>query len=75
MMKKHRRQVLFSGIITAVGISLHNFPEGMAVFLGSVKGLRVGVNLAFAIALHNIPEGGCCSSATLFCYQKQMASI
>ncbi|KAM3240939.1 hypothetical protein ACQJBY_054152 [Aegilops geniculata] len=57
MMKKHRRQVLFSGIITAVGISLHNFPEGMAVFLGSVKGLRVGVNLAIAIALHNIPEG------------------
>ncbi|KAJ3679036.1 hypothetical protein LUZ60_017047 [Juncus effusus] len=57
MMKKHKRQVFFSGIITAVGISLHNFPEGMAVFLGSIKGLRVGVNLAFAIALHNIPEG------------------
>ncbi|TQD85034.1 hypothetical protein C1H46_029425 [Malus baccata] len=29
----------------------------MAVFLGSMKGLRVGVNLALAIALHNIPEG------------------
>ncbi|CAA7407949.1 unnamed protein product [Spirodela intermedia] len=57
MMKKHRRQVLFSGIITAIGISLHNFPEGMAVFLGSIKGIRVGVNLALAIALHNIPEG------------------
>ncbi|KAK9128656.1 hypothetical protein Syun_017453 [Stephania yunnanensis] len=57
MLKKHRRQVLFSGIITAIGISLHNFPEGMAVFLGSMKGLRVGVNLALAIALHNIPEG------------------
>lgn len=57
VMKKHRRQVLFSGIITAVGISLHNFPEGMAVFLGSLKGLRVGINLALAIALHNIPEG------------------
>ncbi|XVE78863.1 hypothetical protein DITRI_Ditri14bG0012200 [Diplodiscus trichospermus] len=57
MMKKHRRQVLFSGIITAIGISLHNFPEGMAVFLGSMKGLRVGLNLALAIALHNIPEG------------------
>ncbi|PPD88085.1 hypothetical protein GOBAR_AA40286 [Gossypium barbadense] len=57
MMKKHRRQVFFSGIITAIGISLHNFPEGMAVFLGSMKGLRVGLNLALAIALHNIPEG------------------
>ncbi|RWR73787.1 zinc transporter ZTP29-like protein [Cinnamomum micranthum f. kanehirae] len=56
-MKKHRRQVLYSGIITAIGISLHNFPEGMAVFLGSVKGLRVCLNLALAIALHNIPEG------------------
>ncbi|KAJ7947536.1 zinc transporter ZTP29 [Quillaja saponaria] len=54
---KKRRQVLFSGIITAIGISLHNFPEGMAVFLGSMKGLRVGINLALAIALHNIPEG------------------
>ncbi|CAN6237445.1 unnamed protein product [Urochloa humidicola] len=51
MTRNHRRQVLFSGI------SLHNFPEGMAVFLGSVKGLHVGLNLAFAIALHNIPEG------------------
>ncbi|MQM06470.1 hypothetical protein Taro_039294 [Colocasia esculenta] len=39
------------------GISLHNFPEGMAVFLGSIKGIRVGINLALAIALHNIPEG------------------
>ncbi|GAV85271.1 Zip domain-containing protein [Cephalotus follicularis] len=57
IMKKHRRQVLFSGVITAIGISLHNFPEGMAVFLGSMKGIRVGINLALAIALHNIPEG------------------
>ncbi|CAI0450049.1 unnamed protein product [Linum tenue] len=57
MLKKHRRQVFYSGIVTAIGISLHNLPEGMAVFLGSLKGLRVGLNLAFAIALHNIPEG------------------
>ncbi|THU72510.1 hypothetical protein C4D60_Mb04t12900 [Musa balbisiana] len=57
MIRKHQHQILFSGIITAVGISLHNFPEGMAVFLGSMKGLRVGINLALAIALHNIPEG------------------
>ncbi|KMZ76473.1 Zinc transporter ZTP29 [Zostera marina] len=59
LMKKHRRQVFLSGIITAIvtGISLHNFPEGMAVFLASKKGIRVGLNLALAITLHNIPEG------------------
>ncbi|XLR07216.1 hypothetical protein S83_035154 [Arachis hypogaea] len=57
IMKRQHRQVLFSGIITAIGISLHNFPEGMGVFFGSVKGLQVGLNLALAIALHNIPKG------------------
>ncbi|XP_031491406.1 zinc transporter ZTP29 isoform X1 [Nymphaea colorata] len=57
LVKEQKRQVLFSGIITTIGISLHNFPEGMAVFLGSIKGLRVGINLALAIALHNVPEG------------------
>lgn len=56
-LKRRKKQVLFSGIVTAIGISLHNFPEGMAVFLGSLKGLRVGISLALAIALHNIPEG------------------
>lgn len=55
--KRDRKMVLFSGVVTAIGISLHNFPEGIAVFLGSLKGLRVGASLAFAIALHNIPEG------------------
>ncbi|KAG4385268.1 hypothetical protein GLYMA_12G056900v4 [Glycine max] len=57
IMKRRRRQVLISGVVTAIGISLHNFPEGMAVYLGSMKGIRVGLNLALAIALHNIPEG------------------
>ena len=57
MMRQRRKKVLMSGIVTAMGIGLHNFPEGIAVFLGSIKGLRVGVSLACAIALHNIPEG------------------
>ncbi|KAB5565095.1 hypothetical protein DKX38_005149 [Salix brachista] len=71
IMKKHRRQVLFSGIITAIGISLHNFPEGMAVFLGSMKGLRVGLNLAVAIALHNIPEGVAVALPIYFATQRE----
>lgn len=35
--RRRRKAVLYSGIITAVGISMHNFPEGIAVFLGSMK--------------------------------------
>ncbi|XWS52495.1 hypothetical protein CRYUN_Cryun11dG0075200 [Craigia yunnanensis] len=47
MMKKHRRQVLFSGIITAIGISLHNFLEGMTVFLGSMKAFKLATLSGF----------------------------
>lgn len=48
-MRKQREQVLFSGIVTAVGISIHNFPEGVAVFLGSLKvGKGTGGNTGVA---------------------------
>eukprot|EP01113_Clastostelium_recurvatum_P034922 TRINITY_DN4802_c0_g1_i1.p1 TRINITY_DN4802_c0_g1~~TRINITY_DN4802_c0_g1_i1.p1 ORF type:complete len:314 (-),score=82.61 TRINITY_DN4802_c0_g1_i1:36-977(-) len=45
------------GLITAVGISLHNFPEGMAVYVSCLKGISMGLPLTLAIAAHNIPEG------------------
>lgn len=55
--REAKKRVLLSGLITATGIALHNFPEGVAVFLASMKSHSVGASLAFAIALHNVPEG------------------
>lgn len=49
--------MLCSGLITALGITLHNFPEGVSVYLASMKSQVTGASLAVAIALHNIPEG------------------
>ncbi|NPV62671.1 MAG: zinc transporter ZupT [Methanotrichaceae archaeon] len=49
------------GIMTAVGIAIHNLPEGMAVALVSLADLRLGIPIAIAIAIHNIPEGIACS--------------
>jgi len=46
-----------AGVLTAIGIALHNFPEGMAVFTVSLLDVSVGVSVALAIAAHNIPEG------------------
>lgn len=40
-----------------LGVFIHNFPEGMATFVGTLKEARLGILLAVAIALHNIPEG------------------
>ena len=53
-----RRSLLSVGLVTAFGISLHNFPEGIAVYLSCLaRGPAVGLPLTLAIAAHNIPEG------------------
>ncbi|MDR0467954.1 MAG: zinc transporter ZupT [Campylobacteraceae bacterium] len=46
-----------TGIVTAIAISIHNFPEGFATFVASLNELSLGVAIAAAIAIHNIPEG------------------
>jgi ZIP family zinc transporter len=50
-------RVLRSSILIAIGISLHNFPEGIAVASGYSYLPRLGVVITIAMALHNIPEG------------------
>lgn len=46
-----------TGLLTALGIGIHNFPEGMATFVGALDDIHVGFAIAVAIAIHNIPEG------------------
>jgi ZIP family zinc transporter len=45
------------GLLTALAIGIHNFPEGLATFFAALTDPTVGISVAFAIALHNIPEG------------------
>jgi ZIP family zinc transporter len=49
--------LLRSGVLIAIGITLHNLPEGIAVALGYEHFPQLGLLLATAIAIHNIPEG------------------
>jgi zinc transporter, ZIP family len=69
------RSVLWSGLITAIGISLHNFPEGIALCVASVRGLHVGLPLAVAIALHNIPEGICVAMPIYFATESKSFAV
>jgi ZIP family zinc transporter len=46
-----------TGLLVALGLGIHNFPEGMATFAGTLQDVSLGVAIAGAIALHNIPEG------------------
>ena len=45
------------GVMTALAIGIHNFPEGIATFTSAVDNMALGVAIAVAIAIHNIPEG------------------
>lgn len=54
---KHKGRLMRLGLFTAVAIAIHNFPEGMATFIASLKDPSLGISIAVAIAIHNIPEG------------------
>lgn len=45
------------GILTALALAIHNFPEGIATFMAALNDPQVGIAIAVAIAIHNIPEG------------------
>jgi ZIP family zinc transporter len=53
----HAHRLKRTGIMTAVVIALHNFPEGIAAFVSAMQSPRIAVPIVVAIAIHNIPEG------------------
>ncbi len=46
-----------TGIITMIGIMIHNIPEGIVTYILSTVDMKLGLIFAIAIILHNIPEG------------------
>lgn len=51
------RLYLRMGYLIALGIALHDLPEGIAIAAGYSASPVLGPALALAIGLHNIPEG------------------
>lgn len=49
--------LLRTGLVTALVMGLHNFPEGMATFVSALKSPIMAIPIVVAIAIHNIPEG------------------
>lgn len=45
------------GVISLIGIIIHNIPEGIATFITASYDIKLGISFALAIAIHNIPEG------------------
>lgn len=45
------------GLMAALAIGIHNFPEGLATFASALKDPKLGLAIAVAVAIHNVPEG------------------
>lgn len=55
--KVDKNSLLKTGIIVAIGLAIHNFPEGLAIGSGFGASIKLGLSLAIAICFHDIPEG------------------
>ncbi len=53
----YRPQLARMGLFMSLAIAIHNFPEGLATFMGALQDPHLGIPIAVAIAIHNIPEG------------------
>lgn len=51
------KNLLRTGIFTALAIAIHNFPEGLATFVSALDNASLAIPITIAIAIHNIPEG------------------
>lgn len=54
---KNDKKLLRMGVLTALAVAIHNFPEGFATLISALKDPALGLTIAIAIAIHNIPEG------------------
>ncbi|NMA01067.1 MAG: ZIP family metal transporter [Clostridia bacterium] len=55
--KQGNNRLIKMGYLIAIGIALHDLPEGIAIAVGYSATPELGLIIALAIGLHNIPEG------------------
>ena len=53
----HTTKLMRMGVMTALAIAIHNFPEGLATFVSALQDPSIAIPIVVAIAIHNIPEG------------------
>ena len=54
---KNDNKLYKTGIISMIGLIMHNIPEGILTYASYKVNKDLGINIAILIAMHNIPEG------------------
>ncbi len=55
--KEEHKNIVHIGLLSTIALIIHNFVEGMAIYLTSSNDINLGVLMAIGVGLHNIPLG------------------
>ena len=55
--KEEKKNIVHIGILATIALIIHNFVEGMAIYLTSANDINLGIMMALGVGLHNIPLG------------------
>jgi ZIP family zinc transporter len=70
-----RNSLLRLGILVAIGIAIHDLPEGFGIGSGYGISESLGLTIAIGIMLHNIPEGMAIAIPLHFSGMRRVKSI
>lgn len=55
--KEEKMNIVHIGLLATIALIIHNFVEGMAIYLTSINDLKLGIMMSIGVGLHNIPLG------------------
>lgn len=55
--KEEKKNIVHIGILATIALIIHNFVEGMAIYLTAANDINLGIIMALGVGLHNIPLG------------------
>ena len=64
-----------TGIMSAIALAIHNFPEGIITFMAAIFDPAMGIAIAIAIVIHNIPEALAMASPIYFSTGSKMKAF
>ena len=54
---EEKKNIVHIGVLATIALIIHNFVEGMAIYLTSANDINLGIMIALGVGLHNIPLG------------------
>ena len=55
--KEEKKNIVHIGILATIALIIHNFVEGMAIYLTAANDINLGIMMALGVGIHNIPLG------------------